>query len=573
MAQLPVIQQTIAPQYTGGGAEGSIYSAGRAGHAIESAGSQLESITSQVIQRHDQLQLQTDDAMATDKALKWRDGARVYISPVDGVLATKGADASGITKQAEKDLNAMADSLSGELQNDRQKALFHHAIGLDLESKLNSVAEHEASARDQFYQDTSKAVVASAIEDAVGAADNPKAQGVYMQRMENEIRSNPEGLPPAAVEFQVKTARSKVFAGTTQALAYRDPTTATQYLDQHKDDVLGTDRLQLEQAIDSGLRTRMAAQDHAMALQDRADRKTKDARAAEGDALLFSGGMTADWIAKNSSQLNENDQRYFYNELANPRQAPEVRSQSDVLATLWTRKAKGEDVGDDARTALQNKTLSQSDYKQLMPLGGDRAEAPWVKFGNEQIRAITGMSEMNQNEEVHFAYGNAMADWRDWVNSHPDAKEKDAIDAAQFIASHYRSVAAGTTMATLKFPRTMNGNLAATQDTANRLAQAYQKFAQVKDSMSEADRLDEADRLEKMRLTLHNLHYDMPPPAKPAAAKPATGAVPGVAGATYGGKGSTVFGGIPPASGAPAEVAPAEPPAPSAAPAETPAGF
>lgn len=585
MAQLPVLTPSIVPNYSGGTNAPAPASAFTAVDVqLQRSGYQAQQVADNVIQRHLQLQAQTDDAAATEKGLEYRSRKRHYLldPTVDpgtlqqgGALFKSGKYAAGITDKADKDLSALADQMAGELANPRQQALFHHAIGLDLESSLNQVAEHEASSTDKFFADTSKAVVEASIEDAVAAAGDPKKQQIYMQRIDDMIRMNVAGLPPEAVDFQVKSAISKVYANTTEALAYRDPTAAMKYLSANQDEVLGSDRLQLERAIDTGLRSKMAAQDHALIMQDKIQKKVADAKAKEGDELLAGGGMTMDWIHQNRAILDESDLRYFYGKMTTDK--PEARDDPMTLGDLTSRHEKGEDVEPDARAAMQNGHLSTSSYKQLaqaqssLPLPLRQAQA--------QLKAVTAYSELNPTPGSAAAYGNANLDLMEWWNDSggrlpPERQERAALEAATGIGNRYRVTDLNAQRFTLRFPRSMSGTLG---DPAPKLAQnlsiGIDKFNQTQAGMSEEERLDEADRLEKMRINLEAAGVIVPPPpsvqAKRAAApRPTTGPVPGVPGATLGGSGTSVYGAIPGPTG------PLVIPEPSAeAPTAAPGGF
>jgi hypothetical protein len=454
---LPVITQELVPAYSQGGPSHVGAGAFTAGaEALQRAGYEAQRVGEDVLQRHLELQQQEDEARSTEQALAFRrDKSKYLYNPEDGALFTQGAQAMGIYDKAEADLEAMRRGYGAQLTTQRQRQLFEAKSGLDLESSLNQIAEHQATATRQYAVDQQKAAIDTLVEAGIANADNPTGQAAVIGLMTRAIRSNPQGLPEVAVDFQVNEATSKIHSGVVAEMAYRAPDAAMHYLAAHGGEIQPSDRLAVEQHIDAGLRRRMMEQEHNMALAEKAKRDLQEQRAKEGDVMLLPDSktpMTPDWLRQHKNELSDSDLRYFTNQLREGANQPPIRSNPDVLIDLHTRFSQGEDpeqVRASARDAFRNKLISEEDYKSLDPL---QAEPSWWKDAVNTIKGRTGYSEINP-AGGGVSYSTSYRDFSRWTQTHRDASWEDAIKEAERIADNNRTIGAQDAIFTADKPK------------------------------------------------------------------------------------------------------------------------
>ncbi len=183
--------------------------------------------------------------------------------------------------------------------------------------------------------------------------------------------------------------------------------------------------------IDTAQRRRLAEEDHAWALSQRAEKLMNDAASKDMDHALANGQLTPAWIEANRNRLSADDYRYAYKAL-------EGESATDVnlYADLRERASGGQDVRTDARKALTDRRISRGDYDRLV--SEVESERPgWYKRGAGYIQNSLKPSDVNPDPAAPQRFANALDDWGRWASENPKATEAQANDAYRRITSEY----------------------------------------------------------------------------------------------------------------------------------------
>jgi hypothetical protein len=371
------------------------------------------------------------------------------------------------------------------------------------------------------------------------------------------------GLPAQAIQFQLDQAQSKVHAGTISALAYDNPRAASNYMESHKSEILGTDRLQLEQQIDASRRRIMAEQEHAVIMQDRADRLKAETVTKDLDGKLADGTLTRGEVDQQKDTLDESHYRYFVETLAKGGAGVEAKDMPEVAGPLFSRWVAGENVDGDANAAYRLGHISFETYRTIT----QREKSPAVQRGYEVIKATVGASALNATPDAQSALVLGNKDFAEWLRGHPSATDVEIADTARYFGNHYRATEAGKYRSNMPAPRYLVGAISGTPQQIN-LWETVRRAneAHARGELTDEQYADEAMRIQNVRdvimresggvddegnprtpydpLGPNAPGYIAPPPTHPHTPTPNRLAVPGVPGATIGGTGTTVYGRI-----------------------------
>ncbi len=199
----------------------------------------------------------------------------------------------------------------------------------------------------------------------------------------------------------------------------------------------------------------LATQEHQIVMQEKAQKQASDNLSKEGDSLLANGQLNAHWIESHRQTLEPNEFRYFYKSLSG---ADESTTNPKTFADLYLKAAQGEDVRDEARSALvDSHTLSRQDFTKVASLV-DQERPGWFKRGTQSIAGALDPGQLNPDPDAHHSRSLALQDWEDWSQKHPQAADKEAESMSNTISDHYRIVPAAQTVLSMKAPLYLMGN-------------------------------------------------------------------------------------------------------------------
>lgn len=319
--------------------------------------------------------------------------------------------------------------------------------------------------------------VGSTLMDQINTVGGNPSQRLTMARSMHEqlseaaayglARQNPRGVldalnnpehAPTQIQGLTVDQIERVRARANQHLA--DPVFAA--LSQN--DISGAQR-QLNQNADvmdphtyeSVQRGILATQEHQVVMQEKNQKLASDNLSKEGDSLLANGQLTARWIEGHRNTLEPNEFRYFYKALSG---TDESATNPRVFADLYLKAANGQDVRDDARSALvDSHTLSRADFTKIAGLV-DGERPGWFKRGTQSIAGSLDPGQLNPDPDAHHSRALALQDWEDWAQKHPQASDKEAETMSNTISDHYRIVPAASTVLSMKAPLYLTGTRA-----------------------------------------------------------------------------------------------------------------
>lgn len=200
---------------------------------------------------------QKADDVATTEAYSKTVALRnqLMYDPKNGAMTRKGKDAFGVSDEYGKKFKDATDEINSSLTNDDQRTMYNKIRaneGRDLESSLTKHTYQEAQ---NYDQETTKASVQTSQQDAIMNYQNPGKIQESLAMQKNLIAANGTrmGLPPEEVQHQQMDAESKTHAGVIERmLANSQDLAASAYYKEVKGNVLGTDAIQLEKALEEG---------------------------------------------------------------------------------------------------------------------------------------------------------------------------------------------------------------------------------------------------------------------------------------------------------------------------------
>ncbi|MBU0537476.1 MAG: hypothetical protein KKF24_01220, partial [Gammaproteobacteria bacterium] len=188
-------------------------------------------------------------------------------------------------------------------------------------------------------------------------------------------------------------------------------------------------------------RALIAEQDRDRREQDRLEKDAANNMAKAGDKLLFSGGLTADWLEENRDTLDEQDYRYFYKAMAT---GSESYTDTGIYSDLRFRASNGEDVRLDARAALRRNQLKLADYDKLMNRSEKNSgvgELPsWFKRGEDFLKNTFAVSDINPDPADSQRRAVVLDEWNQWANENKNPSMEEANKAFREIAQSYALV-------------------------------------------------------------------------------------------------------------------------------------
>lgn len=197
-----------------------------------------------------------DDVAATDAyaktvALK----NKLFWDPTDGAMTKSGKDAFGVVDEYGQKFKDGTDEIANGLSNDAQKAMYSQ-IQTREGNDLNDILQrHVFTESKKFQDDTVKAGVTAAQDDAVSNYQNPGkiADNIDLQKTIIMKNAAMNGWSPEQAQVAVEQAQSGTHRQVLERiLANGDDEVASQYYKTIKDQMIGTDSIAVEKALDEG---------------------------------------------------------------------------------------------------------------------------------------------------------------------------------------------------------------------------------------------------------------------------------------------------------------------------------
>ncbi|MEQ1771875.1 MAG: hypothetical protein ABL879_18785, partial [Devosia sp.] len=165
-----------------------------------------------------------------------------------------GANAKGLTKDANEWWDAAVAKAGEGLENDAQRRLFEHQATPLRQASIESFSMHEGVERRKSLTESATADTVSAINIA---AANPY-NGAMLENSRATIErtvgvaAQLNGWDKGKRDAELSGAVTKMHMGVLGAMVDRDPKSATAYYETHKGEIDGTQHAQIEKTLEIG---------------------------------------------------------------------------------------------------------------------------------------------------------------------------------------------------------------------------------------------------------------------------------------------------------------------------------
>ncbi len=186
---------------------------------------------------------------------------RLY-DPDAGALTLKGEKALGLPEQVGAEYEQRAGEIAAGLNSDEQRIAFEQATGEQRQELDHTLRRHVYGEMQRYEGEQLQASTSNAIDSAVAAAADPKADlpsigravGSALAGAIEDIRTHGPniGHTPAQIEQDVAIAKTKAYGGSIRALLAQDKTSmARTFYEEVKDDItVGEERTHLAQELE-----------------------------------------------------------------------------------------------------------------------------------------------------------------------------------------------------------------------------------------------------------------------------------------------------------------------------------
>jgi len=199
-----------------------------------------------------------------------------------------------------------------------------------------------------------------------------------------------------------------------------------------------------------------------------------------------------DFFNKNQSQMDANDRMRFLKVI----RRQDIVTDFTTFANLNERAASGENVESDARQAVAQGKLSDSDYRVVVNAS---RETGWRKRGSTYITNSIKPSAFEQStSDAKIRAANALRDWDRWARDNPGATDVQADSESKRIVEEYSKNQQVNSRNTLRRPRYLAADPRGEPDLT--LASRKTKEAYEKGEISESEYKNQAELLKQWRV-------------------------------------------------------------------------
>lgn len=167
----------------------------------------------------------------------------------------RGRDAMGATKAARERWEQQVGEIEAGLKTDVQRQAFRSRVQQRAQNLYESTERHAETERRRYDDDTTQAARLNRVNDAVANAADPQKrdQAIAELRAVNADYAKRMGFAPEAADALTAEWVSRAHTGVlSRLLAAGQDQSAAAYYAEHQAEILGTDRPQVEKALQVG---------------------------------------------------------------------------------------------------------------------------------------------------------------------------------------------------------------------------------------------------------------------------------------------------------------------------------
>lgn len=260
MPRVPQYERQVSPGTPGTpqapqGAFGSGQGTAAMGQALDTTAQDLEKRALQYKEEQDANKAMEAYTQAADRVRK-----NMY-DPERGILNSRGKNALNSYQTTQEQLEKIHNETQKNLENDEQRRAFESMWNRKRTSVLESVARHQAKEHRTYKDETTQAMINTAIEDAAADPMNGRTLQDAQVMGETAIRANSQGKSPDVLDRQLSEFRTKLHGSVIERMAETDAKTARAYYEKNKDQMDGTTQTQVEKVLNhQGVRQESQAQ-------------------------------------------------------------------------------------------------------------------------------------------------------------------------------------------------------------------------------------------------------------------------------------------------------------------------
>lgn len=277
-----------------------------------------------------------------------------------------GANAHGVTGDAQKWWSENTRKISEGLENDAQRALFDQSAGRMRETSLDSFSAYEAEQNRAALDDSGRSAIASAIDFAASQTGNPaaiaEARGDVLSRV--DVLSNLNGWGPERREVETSKALTALHTQILENLADTNPVAAREYLAKHRDEIAGS------------------ALDQVHTMLETADNSAAAQRAS--DEIISKGGTLTESLAAArrgyEGKVRDDVERRVKQHFADIASAVELeqRQADDEGAKIFAEVNRVSAIPPSVQNRMSGQMLISLRKQELTP--AERTETNWERF-------------------------------------------------------------------------------------------------------------------------------------------------------------------------------------------------
>ena len=350
-----------------------------------------------------------------------------------GAYSLHGANAIDMPNKYLPHYDEVAAKITGTLTPDQQQLFLPHVANgraaLNLQLNHYEYKEHDALS-DTIY---ASGVAQEKINAALGWRDpNIIAKSTAGIIALVDMQADRAGLPPGPARDQLLLKDiSEMHNGVVGSMLATGKFQAAQgYLNAHFSEMD-------PKASESAQRMIYTTQEHALVMSDKLERDTSNALLKDAIKKSMDGTLTPAYIEAHHNTWEPQAYEYAYKLLS----GKEATTDPHTFAPLLSRAMGGEDVTKEAQDALYSNKLTLPDYDKIV----QKSESPrkgYVARGADYISTSLKPSALVQDPAGQRSTANALSDWHDWTDEHPNAEPVAAENAYKSITNHYQIISA-----------------------------------------------------------------------------------------------------------------------------------
>lgn len=348
-------------------------------------------------------------------------------------------------------MNKAREAAAKRIPDRISRTVFEQQSGLDFQRGLASVRQAATQREGDVSRSQLDETITANRSSALLAPDEATRRA-FMVATEDAIKGAYEkGYLSAEDATNLQQSWSRSFAESFVGMQPLD--TQLKMLSESRGTIADIiDPAKRVEMIDRAQRQKLAEEDQAWQMSERARRQMQDAASKDLDFALANGQLTPSWIEANRNRLSADDYRYAYKALEG-----ESSTNIDLYADLRERASAGQDIRSEARKALTDRSISRGDYDRLLSeVESDRAG--WYKRGAAYISTAAGVSDLNPDPAAAQRKAEMLDDWATWAEENPKATGAQAQDAYKRIVSEYAIVNYNNLTLIKRVPQFLVGN-------------------------------------------------------------------------------------------------------------------